>query len=388
MTSPRVLSIQSHMVSGYCGNKAATFPLQLLGFDVDVMNTVNFSNHTGYPSWTGEKATGDQLTKLYEGLQANGLVEYTHLLTGYIGSAQNLAAVTEIIEDLRSYGDPFFVLDPVMGDDGQLYVQPDVIPLYKELIKYAKAITPNQFEAEILTDKKITNVKSCLEVIDILHDAGVENVVITSVSLLASDVVAAASASVFGSGSSGGSTCTTANGTSLPLPLPLPSPSQDHDQQEKTREDDPSMYCVCSSKSHDRSRVFAIEFPTYDGYFTGTGDLFSALLVARLNEAIAIEEKEKEGSKEEEEQQMKNGGGGHGTSTALAQACIKIVATMKAVVLKTFLEQKRIDRTQASSSSSSPSADVVKRCELRLIQGKNDIEQPDVRGVEAIELGR
>jgi pyridoxine kinase len=42
----------------------------------------------------------------------------------------------------------FLVLDPVMGDNGQLYVQPDVIPVYKELMKFAKAITPNQFEAE------------------------------------------------------------------------------------------------------------------------------------------------------------------------------------------------------------------------------------------------
>jgi hypothetical protein len=29
------------------GNRAATFPLQLLGYDVDVVNTVQFSNHTG-----------------------------------------------------------------------------------------------------------------------------------------------------------------------------------------------------------------------------------------------------------------------------------------------------------------------------------------------------
>ncbi len=42
-----VLSIQSHVVSGYVGNKAATFPLQLLGYDVDAINTVQFSNHTG-----------------------------------------------------------------------------------------------------------------------------------------------------------------------------------------------------------------------------------------------------------------------------------------------------------------------------------------------------
>lgn len=32
----RVLSIQSHVAFGYVGNKAAVFPLQLLGFDVDV----------------------------------------------------------------------------------------------------------------------------------------------------------------------------------------------------------------------------------------------------------------------------------------------------------------------------------------------------------------
>lgn len=35
MTDERVLSIQSHVVHGYVGGKAAIFPLQLLGFDVD-----------------------------------------------------------------------------------------------------------------------------------------------------------------------------------------------------------------------------------------------------------------------------------------------------------------------------------------------------------------
>jgi len=43
----RILSVQSHVVSGYVGNKAAVFPLQLLGFDVDVINSLQFSNHTG-----------------------------------------------------------------------------------------------------------------------------------------------------------------------------------------------------------------------------------------------------------------------------------------------------------------------------------------------------
>ncbi|KAF9360191.1 hypothetical protein BGX34_007904 [Mortierella sp. NVP85] len=362
MTSPRVLSIQSHMVSGYCGNKAATFPLQLLGFDVDVINTVNFSNHTGYPSWTGEKATGEQLTKLYEGLHANGLVEYTHLLTGYIGSAQNLAAVTKIIQDLQSHGNPFFVLDPVMGDNGELYVQPDVIPLYRELMKHAGAVTPNQFEAETLTDKKITDVKSCFEVIDILHNAGVKNVIITSVTLSPRDIAAHAI---------------------------TPATNGGQQRQEGGEgKDDMSMYCVCSSRRGDqdeKARVFAIGFPTYDGYFTGTGDLFSALLVARLFEALEAESSSltDRGASGEA---LNSDGLGKEPYTALAQACVKVVATMKAVVLRTFLAQKGItsrgqmDRTQASSAAE------VKRCELRLIQSKVDIEKPDVKDMDAIEL--
>ena len=41
-----ILSIQSHVVYGFAGNKSATFPMQLLGVDVWALNTVQFSNHT------------------------------------------------------------------------------------------------------------------------------------------------------------------------------------------------------------------------------------------------------------------------------------------------------------------------------------------------------
>jgi len=35
-----------------------------------------------------------------------------------------------------------------MGDNGKLYVAADVVPAYKNLIKDADLILPNQFEAE------------------------------------------------------------------------------------------------------------------------------------------------------------------------------------------------------------------------------------------------
>jgi pyridoxine kinase len=83
MDAPRrVLSIQSHVVHGYVGNRCAVFPLQLLGYEVDFINSVQFSNHTGYPLTRGSIMDGGQLREIVDGLRANGLLEYTHLVTG------------------------------------------------------------------------------------------------------------------------------------------------------------------------------------------------------------------------------------------------------------------------------------------------------------------
>ena len=99
----RVLSIQSHVVHGYVGNKAAVFPLQLLGFDVDVINSVQFSNHTGYDQkWEGDVLNGGQLDSLLDGLERNDLLKNTqHLLTGYIGSESFLRSVIRVLNTLK-----------------------------------------------------------------------------------------------------------------------------------------------------------------------------------------------------------------------------------------------------------------------------------------------
>jgi len=41
MIAERILSIQSHVVFGYVGGKAAVFPLQCLGYDVDVSRVLD-----------------------------------------------------------------------------------------------------------------------------------------------------------------------------------------------------------------------------------------------------------------------------------------------------------------------------------------------------------
>ena len=138
------------------GNKAAVFPLQLLGFDVDVVNSVHFSNHTGFANgFEGDVLQGDQLRAIMKGLERNGLLNGVgHLLTGYIGSASFLEAVMDVLKTLRKHhsggtaGKLRYVCDPVLGDVGSgFYVPQELVKLFREqVVPEADVVTPNQFE--------------------------------------------------------------------------------------------------------------------------------------------------------------------------------------------------------------------------------------------------
>ena len=49
-----LLSFQSKVVLGHVGHSAATLLLQRLGHDVWAVDTVVFSNHPGYGSYSGK----------------------------------------------------------------------------------------------------------------------------------------------------------------------------------------------------------------------------------------------------------------------------------------------------------------------------------------------
>lgn len=178
-----MLSVQSHVVSGCVGNRAAVFPLQVLGFDVDFINSVHFSNHTGYTTVKGTVMTGDQLRDIAAGLLANGLMDdYDYLLTGYIGSQTFLDSIEELLLLIRANNpDAKYICDPVLGDDGKLYVPESLIEVFKQkLISKASMITPNQFEAELLSRVKIRNHDDACNALVSLHKMGPKTVVLTS----------------------------------------------------------------------------------------------------------------------------------------------------------------------------------------------------------------
>lgn len=178
----RILSIQSSVCTGYVGNRAATFPLQLLGFDVSCINTVQLSTHTGYPIIKGQRLSRSELEVLFEGLASNRVDHFAGLLTGYVPGAEGIAAVGTIAKSLKSsHPDTVWVLDPVMGDEERgLYVSPEIPPLYKSLVHLADIITPNQFELEVLSGVKVVDKASLVEACRGIHAQGVGKIVVTT----------------------------------------------------------------------------------------------------------------------------------------------------------------------------------------------------------------
>ncbi|XP_070510082.1 pyridoxal kinase [Chironomus tepperi] len=179
----RVLSIQSHVVHGYCGNKSAVFPLQVLGIDVDFVNSVQLSNHTGYSTIKGQVLSETDLRELFDGLTANNLhLVYTHLLTGYAKNDEFLREISKIIKALRAVNpDMIYVCDPVMGDAGKMYVPESLLPIFREeIVPLCDICTPNQFEVELLTQQKVNNEKDAWKGMMWFHEKGVKTVVLSS----------------------------------------------------------------------------------------------------------------------------------------------------------------------------------------------------------------
>ena len=68
--------------------------------------------------------------------------------------------------------------DPVLGDDGKLYLPAEMVPLYRSnVVPLATVITPNQFEAEQLTEQPIKTEQDALKACQSLLQRGPQTVV-------------------------------------------------------------------------------------------------------------------------------------------------------------------------------------------------------------------
>ncbi|KAG8221132.1 Ribokinase-like protein [Butyriboletus roseoflavus] len=229
-----------------------------MGYDVDVVNTVNFSNHTGYGHFGGTRTSAGELAHIFDSMQQSGVLVPNRLLTGYIPNAESLGSVHELVKKLKmSNPNLIYLLDPVLGDSGKLYVSEDCVSAYRQMLPLATIITPNWFEVEVLTEVSLTGLASLHAALRKLHDIYcVRNVVISSIPL------SKLSASL----------------PSYLLPPMQSSNGSIHDEQSY-------LICIASSVNDNDnlggslSTVYAGCVELIPGYFSGVGDLFSALLL-------------------------------------------------------------------------------------------------------------
>ncbi|MGB9645418.1 MAG: pyridoxal kinase, partial [Stellaceae bacterium] len=114
---PTILSIQSWVACGNVGNTAALFPLQRLGCETWSLNTVAFSNHTGYGKWRGAAVPAQEIANLFEGIAELGILgRCDAVLSGYLGDAEAGPVLLDIVGRVKEANPrALFACDPVMG---------------------------------------------------------------------------------------------------------------------------------------------------------------------------------------------------------------------------------------------------------------------------------
>lgn len=173
------------------------------------------------------------MMNLYKCLVENGIASsYRVLLTGYHPTVEHLYITSSIFESLRSLNpEAIWVLDPVMGDNDKLYVQNELVNGYKSLISRANVVIPNGYEFYLLSGERIENFDNLKPILKKAHEQfEIEYIVISSASI---------------------------DGNS-------------------------ELVSIVSSNINASHSVSFCSYPSKKGYFSGTGDTFSALLTGHI----------------------------------------------------------------------------------------------------------
>jgi len=181
----RILSIQSSVAYGHVGNSAAVFPLQRLGHEVWPVNTVHFSNHTGYGQWRGPLLAPAEVADVIAGIAERGVLPTCDaVLSGYQGAETVGEVVLQAVAAVQTANPAaVYCCDPVMGDVGRgFFVRPGIPEFMRDrVVPAADVVTPNQFELEFLAARPVTNTLDLLDAVDALRDRGPRTVLVTSV---------------------------------------------------------------------------------------------------------------------------------------------------------------------------------------------------------------
>jgi pyridoxine kinase len=233
-----------------------------------------------------------------------------------------------------------------MGDQGKLYVEERIVGAYKSVMREADCVVPNQFEVELLAGLEKGYVAEhgeagVKEAIERVHKKGVRHVVVTSVKMQGKEGLV-----VVGS----------------------------------------------TSTVEGRSRCWTIEVPELKCFFSGTGDMFAASLVARLREKCGeeglLEMKAWASDDEAKAEEL-----------PLARACEKVLSSMQMVLEKTMKARDRemeryerqgggtgtVEGDQSTNEETRRYLAQTKAAEVRIVKNWRDLVEPEKR-YQAVSL--
>lgn len=179
----RILAV--HDLSGFssCSLMAVIPIMHRYGIQCSVLPTALLSANTCYPDFRYLDTTSfiSDILVHYKELART----FTAIYSGFLGSPAQADILLKELDSLAT-ADTLIMVDPVMADDGELYSCYDesMIQALRRLISRAHIISPNFTEACFLAgwDVKATYTDADLErLCTILHEAGPQNVIITSV---------------------------------------------------------------------------------------------------------------------------------------------------------------------------------------------------------------
>lgn len=149
-----VLSIQSQVAGARVGNSVAAFAMERLGVRVFQLPTTILGRRPDHGAPGGGALPAETLASILDGLAADGLfAEIDAVLTGYLGQADQVAVILDAVTRIKaSNPKALFVCDPVLGDEGKLFVSDSIADVVMNtLVPQADWLTPNAFELGLIT---------------------------------------------------------------------------------------------------------------------------------------------------------------------------------------------------------------------------------------------
>ena len=180
----KILTIQDISCYGQCSITVALPILSAWGYETAILPSAVLSTHTsGFKNFTVHDLS-NEIPKIINHWKQEG-IKYDTLYAGYLGEEQHIDSVIQIKNELLNK-DGFFILDPVMGDNGKLYPAFDnnYVKAIRRLVKEADIILPNLTEACFLTDteyKEDYDEAYIKDIIDRLLKIGAKKIVLTGI---------------------------------------------------------------------------------------------------------------------------------------------------------------------------------------------------------------